>query len=171
MSETGRYRHLTVEHCQGNGVDVGSQGDPVVPWAIQVELPHEEYMHYTSNTGMEVRGAWRGDGRKLPFQDRTLDFVYSSHLLEDFEDWTPALRDWLRVLKQGGKLVILMPDNALWNQAIANGQPPNCAHKHCGSVGELTTAIQNLAKVRVIEDRLTNLHPGDYTILFIAEKL
>ncbi len=45
-SETAKYRHLTAEYCFQNdmpavGVDIASQGDPVVPWAIQLDLPIE----------------------------------------------------------------------------------------------------------------------------------
>lgn len=171
MSETEKYRELTRRFCAGNGVDIGSQGDPVVPWAIQVELPNDEYMHYTSGTGRPVAGAWRGDGRQLPFKDGTLDFVYSSHLLEDFLDWKPILREWIRVLKKDGYLVILIPDNDLWDQAVAQGQPPNCAHQHCGRVGELSETIRAVyPPFRIIEDRLTKLNENDYSILFVGQK-
>lgn len=172
-SETQKYRKLTTPYCPpgSNVLDIGSQGDPVVPWAIQVELPPAEYAHYTGGKVLNQAGTWRGDGRALPFRDNVLDVCYSSHLLEDFLDWTPAVAEWYRVVRHGGHLIILTPDDALWNAAIARGQTPNCSHRHCGTPGELTRVLRSIDKrATVIEDRLTQCHPGDYTILFVARK-
>lgn len=169
-SETSKYRKFTTKYCVGNGIDVGSGGDPVVPHAIQVELPKDEYAKYRSG---DVHGSpiqWHGNAVELPFKDKTLDWVYSSHLLEDFLDWKPLLREWTRVLKRGGHLIILIPDKALWDAAISRGQLPNCAHKHEGYVGELSTHAKHFGW-KVIEDRLTKLTPEDYTILFIAQRV
>ena len=33
------------------------------------------------------------------FRDGVLDYVYSSHLLEDYVDTEAVLREWLRVLR------------------------------------------------------------------------
>jgi SAM-dependent methyltransferase len=170
MSETAKYRKFTVKHCQGNGVDIGSGGDPVVPSAIQVELPPEEYFKYRSGDvhGMPIQ--WHGSATELPFKDKTLDYVYSSHLLEDFLLWRPVLKEWTRVLKVGGKIIILVPDKELWAAALRKGQLPNCAHKHESYVGELTKEAKHFGW-KVIEDRLTKLTPEDYTILFVGQRL
>jgi SAM-dependent methyltransferase len=170
MSETAKYRHLTARYCHGNGVDIGSGGDPVVPWAISFDLPREEFATYNAGNIPEHCIHFHGDATQLPFRRNTLDFVYSSHLLEDFADWTPVLTEWVRVLKPGGRLVILIPDKARWNVAVSNGQPPNCAHQHEGFVGELTQHAEKLGTLNVVEDRLTDLFPADYSILFVAIK-
>lgn len=170
-SETSKYRKFTTKYCQGNGVDIGSGGDPVVPHAIQVELPKEEYAKYRSG---DVHGSpiqWHGNATDLPFKERTLDFVYSSHLLEDFEKWRPVLIEWTRVLKRGGYIIILVPDKEKWNYAVQHlKQPVNCAHKHESYVGELSGYAKFLGW-KVIEDRLTALTPHDYTILFIGQRI
>lgn len=172
MSETARYRELTAPYVIGNCLDIGSQGDPVVPWAIQVELPESEFEKYSGGSKLDQAGVWRGDGRKLPFREQTIDAVYSSHLIEDFADWITALREWDRVLKPGGNMVILTPDNDLFDASIAKGQPPNCAHRHCGKPGEISDLLKKyIHPYNVIRDSLTNLFPGDYSILFIGEKL
>lgn len=169
-SETSRYRLLTVRYCQGCGVDIASQGDPVVPWAINFELPEAEFSHY--NSGHKPRGPIQlsGDARALPFNNDSMDFVYSSHLLEDFADWQPLLIEWVRVLRPGGRLIVLLPERTLWLAALAKGQPPNDAHRHEGRVGELSLYAKDLG-LSVIEDRLTSCFAGDYTILFVARKL
>lgn len=178
MSETSKYRHLTSTYCYradgqpGCGIDIGSQGDPVVPWAWQFDLPDVLYRIYNgADNGLRAPVNLRGEGDNLiAIDDASLDFVYSSHLLEDYADWTPPLTEWVRVLKPGGYLIILVPDRERWLAALRRGQPPNSAHKHEGHVGELSLYAQRL-HLEVIEDRLTDLSPEDYSILFIAKKL
>lgn len=152
-------------------MDIGCGGEPVVPWAIALDLPSDQYGVYHSGNAPERQIQFGGDARSLPFKDGVLDFSFSSHLLEDFFDWDPILREWCRVLKRGGRLIILVPDKALWKAALDRGQPPNCAHQHESHVGELSEYARVMGGLRVIEDRLTNLFDGDYTILFVAEKL
>lgn len=173
-SETAKYRHLTAGYCMPNGmpscgVDIASQGAPIVPWAIQFDLPQEEFAVYCSNHPAKGPIQLRGHADKLPFDNESLDFVYSSHLLEDYLDWEPVLREWTRVLRPNGFLIVLIPDKDLWAKAIAAGQSPNCSHKHEGAVGELSTYAPALG-LKVIEDRLTEQFPGDYTILAVFQK-
>lgn len=175
-SETEKYRHLTKPHCYledgtpATVLDVASQGDPVVPWAWQIDLPPDRYAWYNSNEQPRGPIQLRGFGDKLPLDNSCLDVLYSSHLLEDFADWEPVLREWVRVIVPSGKLIVLIPEKDLWDAAIKAGQCPNCEHRHEGRVGELSTYAERL-NLRVIEDRLTNIFPGDYSILFIAQKL
>lgn len=48
-------------------------------------------------------------GDNLPFTDNSVDFVFSSHVLEHFFDPIKAIKEWLRVTKQGGYVVIIVP--------------------------------------------------------------
>lgn len=51
-----------------------------------------------------VAPAW-----KLPFVSNTLDFVLSSHLLEHCWDVNGTLKEWVRVLKPGGLIFMILP--------------------------------------------------------------
>jgi SAM-dependent methyltransferase len=170
-SETAKYRHLTVPYCNGNGVDIGSGGDPVVPWAISMDLPRGEFATYHSQHDPRHAIHYGGDAKNLPFKDATLDFLYSSHLLEDFLDWDPVLTEWARVVKPNGYVIILVPDKALWKAALDRGQPPNCAHTHESRVGELSEHYRRLGMVEPVIDSLTNQFDGDYTVMFVGRKL
>jgi ubiquinone/menaquinone biosynthesis C-methylase UbiE len=69
-----------------------------------------------------------GDARNLYwFRDNVLDYVFSSHLLEDFEDIETVLREWLRVLKVGGHLILFCPDEKIFR---GQGFGYNPHHKH-----------------------------------------
>ena len=52
------------------------------------------------------------DVKKLPFEDNTIDEIYASHLIEHFHfhEAFDVLREWKRVLKDGGSIVIETPD-------------------------------------------------------------
>ena len=181
QSESSKYLAFTLPYLVGNGLDIGSGGWPVVPWAIQVELPAEKFLYYTNGRPIPATTEWLGDICNLPFKDGTLDFVYSSHLIEDFSrtelpdqpelpTWPKLFKEWTRCLKPGGYLVILVPECELWAAAIARGQPPNCSHwAPEPSVGDFTEAAK-AAGLIVIEERLTKIDDKDYSILGVAKK-
>ena len=52
------------------------------------------------------------DITKLPFENNSVDLIYSSHVLEYFdrEEVTNVLKEWYRVLKIGGMLRVAVPD-------------------------------------------------------------
>lgn len=140
-SETSKCRERLAPWCVGYGLDAGFGGDPITPSAIRVDLPRP----YTKVGQAPVQLG--GDASHLPwFRDDSLDFVYSSHLLEDLEDTEAVLREWLRVLRPGGRLVLYCPDEQAFRAHCARtGQPLNPHHRH---------AHFSLAYVQAILDRL-----------------
>jgi SAM-dependent methyltransferase len=48
-------------------------------------------------------------GDDLPFPDMSLDYVLSSHVLEHFYDPVGAIREWLRVVRPGGYVFMVVP--------------------------------------------------------------
>lgn len=125
-SETSKCRARLAPYCVGYGVDLGFGGDPIAPHAIRVDMPQP----YTQLGDQPVQLG--GFAERLEwFRDETLDFVYSSHLLEDYDDTEAVLREWLRVLKPGGRLIIYCPDEQRFRaHCQATGQPYNPHHKH-----------------------------------------
>jgi SAM-dependent methyltransferase len=62
-------------------------------------------------------------------KDNTFDFIHSSHCLEHLRNPSIALDNWLRILKPGGYIICIIPDEDLYEQ----GQFPstfNSDHKH-----------------------------------------
>lgn len=128
--ETSKARGRLAKYCIGNGIDLGYGGDPITPHAIAMDRL------------IEVRGVksdedhpqnLSGDARNLYwFNDEVLDFVYSSHLLEDFpaEEISKILFEWFRVIKPGGYLVLYGPDEPTYSKHCElTGQEHNQAHK------------------------------------------
>ena len=106
-SETARYRKSLEKFCTGYGIDIGFGGDPISAAAIRMDLPTP----YTRVGQASVQLG--GDCRDLFWlRDGVLDYVYSSHVLEDFPaaETSSILREWTRVLRPGGRLILLLPD-------------------------------------------------------------
>lgn len=56
------------------------------------------------------------DGAALTFADARFDLVIASDVLEHIEDEAQALREWARVLRPGGQLVVFVPAHSyLWS--------------------------------------------------------
>jgi len=93
----------------GNGIDIGAGPDPIGNYTPLFPL-------------MEFVRAWDlADGDAMLMQsvaDASFDFVHSSHCLEHVEDPKIALRNWVRICKPGGHLVIIVPDEDLYEQGI-----------------------------------------------------
>jgi len=49
-------------------------------------------------------------GDDLPFKDNFWDFVLTSHVLEHFFDPIKALKEWNRVVRDGGYICLIIPD-------------------------------------------------------------
>ena len=66
----------------------------------------------------------------LPFTDNYADEILAVHVVEHFYEWEidDVLREWIRVLKPGGKLVLECPDliKACWYMidAVSKEQEP-----------------------------------------------
>lgn len=130
FGETGTCRERLAKFCIGNGLDIGFGGVPMVAHAICLDReeghPHRAVFPDIWPTHLV------GDATNLHwFKDGVLDWVASSHTLEDFEDTAGVLAEWCRVLKPGGNLVLFLPDQKTYVQHCASvNSLPNQAHKH-----------------------------------------
>ncbi len=127
QSELSLCRDRLNKFCLGDGLDIGFGGDPILSSAITVDLdvPYAEVGDSPQNL--------HGDARNLRwFRDGVLDYVFSSHLLEDFPEGEtgPVLMEWLRVIKPGGLLILYCPDEQRYrDHCRLKGQDYNKAHK------------------------------------------
>ena len=46
----------------------------------------------------------------LPFEDNYADYIIAKHVVEHLIDFFTALKEWYRILKPGGKIIISLPD-------------------------------------------------------------
>ena len=91
----------------GDGLDIGGKPDPLV---LYVEL-------FARMRSVRTWDWEDGDAQHLAtVPDATFDFVHSSHCLEHLNDPREGLRNWFRVLKPGGHLIVTIPDEDLYEQ-------------------------------------------------------
>jgi len=163
-SETSKCRLRLAPYCEGYGLDLGFGGDPIVPNAIRMDMPRPY-----SNVGVEtVQLGGRAEDLRW-FRDGTLDFVYSSHLLEDYVDTAAVLREWLRVLRPGGRLILFCPDEQVYRRHCARtGQPYNTAHVHAEfSLALVKHILTDLGETRILHE---NPLVDAYSWELVAEK-
>lgn len=99
-------------YCTGRGLDIGYGGDLLTPNCTGWDIEH-------------------GDAQRLAgLRDDSFDFVYSSHTLEHMVDPISALRNWWRVVKPGGYLILYIPHRDLYEKRETLPSRWNGDHKH-----------------------------------------
>jgi SAM-dependent methyltransferase len=89
---------------KGSGIDIGCGTDPVTPNARRFDQEH-------------------GDANVISQHvQEQFDFVYSSHCLEHMHDPRTTILDWWKLVKPGGVLFILVPDEDLYEQGVFPSQ-------------------------------------------------
>lgn len=102
MDEATKTKRLwdesTLSLLQGEGIDIGCGRDPIFDWVDRFDLE-------------------QGDANEIQDHvDRTYDFVFSCHVLEHMHDPRQVIRKWYRLLKPGGRLIVIVPDEDLYEQ-------------------------------------------------------
>jgi SAM-dependent methyltransferase len=168
MSETSAARPVLSKFCQGFGIDIGFGGSAIVPTALTFDMPKGYCPSFEGH-----KQIFQGDCRNLNFLcDEVFDYIYSSHLLEDFSyaELVPILKEWRRVLKKGGVLITNCPDQQKFlHHCAKTGQPLNMAHK------EQDFSLENFRKIanKVGEWKEIFVEPnaGAYSFYLVLEKV
>lgn len=168
MSETKPARDVLAKFCTGTGIDIGFGGSAITPTAITFDMAKGYCPSLEGHTQI-----LRGNCRSMPFIcDNAFDYVYSSHLLEDFtyEELIPILQEWSRILKVGGLLVTNCPDQQKFlAHCKATGQSLNLAHK------EQDFSLDNfrkvVKKVGNWEEIFSEPKAGPYSWYLVLKKL
>ena len=150
-SETQKIRDRALPFCQGRGADLGCGRDKVKPDAIGVDRRDSPTVDQLADLG----------GR-LPFQDGELDYVFSSHALEDLADTEGVLWEWLRIMRPGGHLVLYVPHPDHYHGVNLDHVYPGFYGPELAAIVERLGASQVLSEVDVGEDR--------YSLFFVAQK-
>ena len=94
---------LVATYCQGRGVEVGPGEHPYCDPARTIFV--DKYDKTPKHLSVQkIENAWA-----LPFPSSAFDFLLSSHCLEHCPDTIRTLMEWKRVLRPGGRLVLILP--------------------------------------------------------------
>lgn len=98
------------------GVNLGCGTRKMGSFSLDLSRPGE-----TSSGGRKFTGATpdvTGDATNIPARDGSLDYVVALHLFEHLLDPLVALEEWRRVLKPGGKVVVVCPNQNAGNTIV-----------------------------------------------------
>ncbi|MFA5969783.1 MAG: methyltransferase domain-containing protein [Sphingomonas sp.] len=110
--------NFTSRYFVGDGIDIGGKPDPL---AIYQEL-------FCRISSVKTWDWEDGDAQFMNgIDDNSVDFVHSSHCLEHLIDPVEGLKNWLRVVKPGGHIIVTVPDEDLYEQGIF---PSTFNHDH-----------------------------------------
>jgi SAM-dependent methyltransferase len=102
MYETTKTKKIWTEHhrsfLKGKGIDIGCGPDPVFKDVVRFDVE-------------------QGDANEITkYVNDEFDFVFSSHCLEHMKNPYIAILEWWKLVKPGGHLFVIVPDEDLYEQ-------------------------------------------------------
>lgn len=139
QGEVDHCRHRLMRYCKGQGLDLGCGFSKIRTEAIGIDL-------YSPTADMNA------DARNLEcYPSGHFNYVFSSHLLEEIENTEATLREWLRILKPGGNLVLYQADR---DKYYPFGDPRcNKAHRHHFKKEELWAILEKIDGVKLLHSQ------------------
>jgi predicted SAM-dependent methyltransferase len=166
-SETSKVRHLVIGYCEGYGCDIGFGGDKIK----KTDCIGIDYLQPYAHTGKDqVDIACDVMNEPVPVPDNSFDYVYTSHLIEDFADTTAALKEFIRILRPGGNLILVFPDQQVYEGwCRRTGQTLNTHHIHA----DMGLALMKQRLTEVTNVSLSTLYESnchlDYNVILVAK--
>lgn len=96
-----RSKEFFDKYLSGKVIDIGAGKDLVTPYAERFDLEDGD-----ANVITQFR------------PKNSYDAVHSSHCLEHMHNPLSALKEWWEIIKPGGHLVVVVPDEDLYEQGI-----------------------------------------------------
>ena len=163
-AESAKCRWDVVRYTRGKGLDVGCG-----PWK---QFPH--WIGVDNRADTQLFGVQMDPDVMVEtaedlslFASGSLDFVFSSHLLEHiaYEKVPATLKEWLRVLKVGGYLVLYLPDEDQYPKVGEHGANPD--HKWNVNYDRVLEAMSGSWDLVKFEKRDQGM---EYSLLFVFKK-
>lgn len=168
-AESAKMRHLAVPYTRGRGLDVGCGPWKFFPHAIGVD-------NFDEWEGLDWRPDVIADADDLSmFADRSLDYVFSSHLLEHIEDPSAVLKEWWRVIRPDGHLVLYLPDEDEYPKVGETGANPD--HTWNVNHDRVVEMMKQVGSWDLVEFEKRNADYGEgsdrneYSLYFVFKKL
>ena len=159
-------------YCKGQGLDIGYGGDLLVPNCLgwDIEDGDAQYIEKLSN--------------------EEFDFLYSSHTLEHLDDPNIVIKNWWRVIKKNGYMILYIPERDLYEKKKTLPSRFSLDHKHYfklendeepNTIGVMQLLKRNLENYKVIYSKICKEgftiddpykhSDGEYSIEIVVHKL
>ena len=118
------------------GIDIVPKGNPI------------QNLHHGIVSAADVIADLSKD--ELPFEDDSQEVIIVRHYLEHALDLANTIKQWKRKLKQGGKLIIAVPD-----QDVSNSIPLNPEHVHAFNMDSLGNLMKQFG-FKILSNQSSN---------------
>lgn len=151
LGETNKSRnrrireHFFEKYCTGKGLDICNGGDLITDNVCSWEIENGDAQYLTG------------------VKNESFDYVYCSHGLEHMNKVRVALKNWFRVVKKGGYLIVAIPHRDLYEKKKALPSRWNTDHRHMFLIGK-EEAPDTLDISKEIKIALKNF---DYDVKYI----
>lgn len=144
---------------KGKIIELGCGGKKTIKNSIGIDIvPKGELIDSLTKT-KSVADIQADLNKPLPNEAGEADYIIARHILEHLIDTAGALMDWFVNIKEGGKLIIAVPNEEKLNPSI----PVNIEHKHAF----VPKALYFLFKLVGFKD--IQIYDPDNNVSFIIE--
>lgn len=167
-NECAKIKWEIVRWTRGRGLDLGCGPGKTYPHFIGVDNCVDSALYnipikpdVTVNTAAELD----------VFASQSMDFVLSSHLLEHFEyEHVPeVLKEWTRVIKHNGFLVLYLPDEEEYPKVGEHGANPD--HKWNVNYDRVVEAMSDIPRGWDLVDFQKRSQGTEYSLFFVFKML
>jgi ADP-heptose:LPS heptosyltransferase/predicted SAM-dependent methyltransferase len=164
VAESKKIVWEVAPYLRGRGLDLGAGTFKVLPHVLSVDNGHHEQFGHNIHPDIRVETCEKMD----IFASQSMDFVYSSHLLEHIENFKAALIEWWRLVKVGGYMVLYLPHKNFYPNIGKPGANPD--HKHDFLPKDIINAMFDRKGWDLVECQERN-DDMEYSMLLIFKKL
>ncbi len=156
--ESRKCRYRVAKYLKGYGFDLGCGNEKICPQAIGIDI---------CGAAAEIKLDLSNPETLNIFSTESVDYVFSSHLLEDMFDTKNVLKAWWRLIRIGGYLILYLPHKDLYPNVGEPGANPN--HKHDFFPDDIISIIREFGVFDVIECKRYD-QKDEYSFEIILQK-
>lgn len=129
------------------GIDIGFGNDKIRDDFVGADQKHP----YSGGHGYRVDLVCDVN-QCVPVADNSFDVVYSSHLIEDFVDTVKILKEFTRIGKDGGRMILVFPDQKKYKEECRRkNELSNGSHKIANmGIAYMTQKIIEAGELEII---------------------
>lgn len=156
-SEIRKCRHRVVSFCKGLGAHIGCGDEKINKNALAIGS------HKDADVMLDLSA---NDSLSL-FSSGQFDYVFSAHTLQNFFAWKAVLKEWWRVIRPGGYLILYHPDPDFCPRIGTNNADSNkLVDLYWQDVWDVLKSYGNAKRVSISRHNESN----EYSWLLIVRK-
>lgn len=133
---------------EGDVLELGCGGNKTVPHSVGVDIVMQGDLIPDLVATKSVADVQADISKTLPFPQESYDVIVARHILEHIVDTVDVVKDWHRVLRHGGKVIVAVPD-----EDLAHTIPMDFQHVRAFNSKSLKNQMESLGfKTVAIED-------------------